>query len=289
MRQVMNARFVSAVIALIGSVAMQPLTNARADDAGSWMTDPISDCSVWSVDTPDKGDGISWWGACIDGKAGGFGVLTFWDKDGLEGRYTGEMSGGKLNGEGRLYLRDESDATAFNQFIGRFADSKPDGPGFLMMASGARFYGELIDGIRHGKGVVVTKEGWLVKGEFVDGKGVGTLVVDYTTEEGEHYIGQAEDGKRQGFGILTTKDQNFYAGEFAKGLPAGLGLYRGHAGDRYLGQYDDGKPHGFGTSMDAEGNVVQGRFVEGEMNGTILVTQTDGEQSVTTWKEVEGK
>jgi len=275
-------RAMLTALALSSALAVPLSTAARAQDAGGWIEDPISGCAVWSVEAPQPGEGVSWAGACADGKANGHGTLTFWDESGLAGRYTGEMSGGKLDGEGRLYVRDD-ERGGFHRFLGRFADSRPSGPGFLTPANGARFYGELIDGIRHGRGVLVTADGWMVKGEIMDGKGVGTLVVDYTTDEGERYFGQAEDGQRNGFGVLTDVEGAFFAGRFGAGQPDGPGIYIGVGGNRYLGDFADGRRNGFGTTVDADGNVIQGRFVDGEPTGTLLVTLPDGTQSVTTW------
>ena len=271
----------------IGSQAawaqVPPPPDGKEDLSGGWIKDDLTNCAVWSTDKPSDDEAVSWSGACVDGKASGRGVLVWWDDDGLLGRYTGEVNEGKLNGEGRIFLRAD-DGENFHEYMGRFADSKPIGKGFLRTAQGARFLGEVIDGVQHGKGVLLTKDGWLIKGEIKDGKGVGTLVVDYTTEEGERYLGQVEDGKRQGFGILTARDEDFYAGEFADGKPDGPGIYKGKEGDRYTGDFADGKPNGFGTSIDANGNIVQGRFVNGEPEGTVLITVPDGTQSVTTSK-----
>lgn len=264
--------------------AVSPIARSEpAAKAGGWIKDTVTDCAVWSTNKPQPGEGVSWTGACVDGKASGRGVLVWWDEKGLSGRYTGELRAGKLDGEGRLFLRAD-DNEGFHEYIGRFADSKPVGKGFLKTAKGARFLGEVIDGVRHGKGVLLTPEGWLIKGEIKDGKGVGTLIVDYTTEEGQKYFGQVENGKRNGFGVLRATDEDFYAGDFADGKPDGPGIYKGKAGGRYTGDFKDGKPNGFGTSIDADGNVVQGRFVNGEPEGTMLVTEPDGTQSVTTSK-----
>ena len=277
----MNLSRMSVVLAAI--MLMAAGSSAKAEDTGARVKDDITGCEIWSTDTPQPGEGVTWAGACHDGKASGGGTLVWWNPQGLQGRYAGEMRAGKLHGEGRLFLRDD-DTRGFNQFLGRFADGKPLGKGFVKTAKGEKFVGELLEGLHHSKGVVVTPQGWIVKGEFKDGKGVGTLVVDYTTEDGERYVGQAENAKRHGFGILLTPDENFYAGEFVKGYPEGPGIYKGAGGDRYLGQYVNGKPNGFGTSIDAEGNVVQGRFIDGDPRGKVLVTQPDGTQSVTTWQ-----
>ena len=37
------------------------------------------------------------------------------------------------------------------------------------------------------------------------------------------------------------------------------------------------------TTIDPEGNVVQGRFVNGVPDGTLLVTEPNGNQTVETW------
>ena len=266
-----------------GIVALLAVTaNAPAADPEYWIQDAVTGCSVWSVEEPVPGEGDSWTGACTDDKVSGKGVLVFRNKTGLQGRYVGEMAGGKLNGEGRLFLR-EGETDGFNQYLGKFKDGKPADKGFLSTAKGAHFYGELIDGVRHGKGTLVTREGWLVRGEVKDGEGVGTLLVNYTTDDGETYFGQVENGERHGFGTLTATDDDFYAGGFANGVPSGPGIYKGVGGDRYTGDYADGQPNGFGTSIDPEGNVVQGRFVNGEPDGTVLVTEPNGKQTVEKW------
>jgi len=268
----------------VGGVAVA----VAQEESGGWIEDSVTGCTVWSVDKPGPAQGVSWTGSCVDGKAGGRGELVWWDEKGLAGRYSGEMSAGKLEGEGRLLVRDD-ESGKFNEFVGRFADSEPEGVGFARTANGEQFVGELIDGVSHAIGTALTPEGWLVKGEFENGKAVGTFIIDYTTEDGQRYFGQAENGKRQGYGVLVATDDDFYAGQFADGLPDGPGIYKGTGGDRYNGDFANGKPNGFGTSIDAEGNVLQGRFVDGEPVGTVLVTLSDGTQSVSKANEEGAK
>jgi len=256
-------------------------THSIAAEPDFWIDDPVTGCAVWSIEAPRPGEGVSWSGACDGDKASGRGVLVFWDEAGLRGRYVGELTGGKLSGEGRLFLRDEK-TSGFDEYIGRFADGKPTGKGFLKTSTGARFIGELIDGLRHGKGILLTANGWFIRGEIKDDQGVGTLLVEYSTDDGEKYFGQVENEKRHGFGTLKAPDGDFYAGSFADGLPSGPGIYQGADGDRYTGDFLKGTANGFGTGVDAEGNIVQGRFVNGEPVGTLLMTTPDGTQSVTT-------
>lgn len=252
---------------------------AAADD---WMTDRVTGCQVWSAEPLTGEEGVSWTGACTDGRASGQGVLVWWDGRGQAGRYVGGMTDGRLDGQGRLFIR-EADGDEFHQYVGNFADGRPSGQGFLLKADGTRFVGEAIDGISHVRGIVLTSDGWLVRGEFRGEEGVGTLMVEYETPEGERYFGQAENDARHGWGVLNAPDEDFYAGHFAEGDPDGPGIYVGIGGDRYFGEFSAGRATGFGTSIDAEGNVIQGRFVEGEPQGTILVTLPDGTQEITEW------
>jgi hypothetical protein len=276
-------KIASALFAVSGILLALSAGTSASAETGGWTEDPITGCSVWSAEDPQPDEGVSWSGDCIEGKASGEGSLVWWDRDGLKGRYLGGMSNGKVDGEGRLIVRDD-EAGGFHEYLGRFADGNPTGAGFLRKSDGTRFVGELVDGLHHVKGLVLTPKGWLIRGEFTDGEAAGPLLVDYTTEDGERYFGQAENGKRNGFGILTASDNDFYAGGFAEGLPDGPGIYKGVGGDRYTGDFAAGRPNGFGTSIDAKGNVIQGRFVNGEPDGTILVTEPDGTQSITEWQ-----
>ena len=192
------------------------------------------------------------------------------------------MAAGKLEGEGRLFLR-EAEGERFHDYIGRFADGRPTGKGFLRKANGARFVGEALDGIDHVRGVVLTADGWLLRGEFRGEEAVGTLIAEYETPEGERYFGQAENNARHGWGVLHAPDEAFYAGRFAEGDPDGPGIYEGAGGERYFGEFSAGRATGFGTSIDAEGNVIQGRFVNGVPEGRVLVTLPDGSQEITEW------
>ena len=54
-----------------------------------------------------------------------------------------------------------------------------------------------------------------------------------------------------------------------------------------VGQYEGGAPNGPGTFIAPNGDVYQGVFVNGKAEGMILVTRTDGSQSVETWTNGE--
>lgn len=77
----------SVVLAAI--MLMAAGRSVKAEDAGAWVKDAITGCEIWSTDTLQPGEGVTWAGACHDGKASGGGTLVWWDSQGLHGRYGG--------------------------------------------------------------------------------------------------------------------------------------------------------------------------------------------------------
>jgi hypothetical protein len=262
----------------LAGLIMAIAAGAAAAEEGVWVTDAITGCGIWSAEAEKAGDGASWSGACQDGKATGAGVLVWWDADGLKGRYVGAMKAGRVDGDGRVMVRDGSGG-GFDAYTGRFAAGAPVGEGYLVTAEGDRLVGELLDGAGHGRGLVLTAEGAVIRGEFKDGEGVGPLMVAHRTESGERYMGQAENGERHGYGMFTAVNGDFYVGRFDQGELDGPGVLQEAGGAVFLGFYSKGRANGFGSAIDADGNVVQGRFVDGEPVGAVLVTTADGMQT----------
>lgn len=269
----------AATVFLVGGAAAPAL----ADD---WLTDPVTGCEIWSADAIGEGYGASWAGACVDGKIAGFGVLTFWDSDGLLGRYTGEMAAGKPHGEGSIRMRN-AEGTGFDRFDGLFEDGETQGEGLFRGADGTLFFGEVIDGIRHARGTLRLKDGTVLRGEIKDGAGVGPVLVYAEPSDGEVFFGYYEDGARNGFGIHAMANGDIYRGDFANGEPAGPGLIETGDGRQYMGMFAAGLPDGPGTGIDAEGNVLQGTFKDGMPEGMILKTAPDGAQTIEQWKDGE--
>jgi len=262
----------------ITGLIMAVVAGAATAEDGYWVTDAITGCAIWSAEAETPGDGASWSGACEDGKSTGAGVLVWWDADGLKGRYVGAMKAGRVDGDGRVMVRDGSGG-GFDAYTGRFAAGAPVGEGYLVTAEGDRLVGELLDGAGHVRGLLLTAEGGVLRGEFKDGKGVGSLMAAHQTESGERYMGQAENGERHGFGMFTAVNGDFYVGRFDQGELDGPGVLQEAGGAVFLGFYSQGQANGFGSAIDPDGNVVQGRFVDGEPVGVVLVTTTDGMQT----------
>ncbi|WP_168206455.1 MORN repeat-containing protein [Labrenzia sp. PHM005] len=277
----MKSLMISTGLAVLAAAFSLPV---HAQDY--WLSDQITDCEIWSADQPEDGEMASWTGACLDGKAQGSGTLLFWDKNGVSARYTGEMRDGKIHGQGTVEMRAEG-GDGYDNYTGAFEGGRPVGEGVLVSASGYRFDGELIDGVHHGRGKLTTPEGWMVRGEIKDGKVIGEGLAYYQDENSDLYFGDIENSQRQGIGILLMQSDDAYIGEFHQGAPHGNGIFEGANGYLYVGQYENGKPNGMGTAIDTERTSYQGHFIDGTLDGQVLVTTADGQQTVETW--VQGR
>ena len=132
-------------------------------------------------------DSIRWSGACVDGKASGYGLVRRYE-DGIESeRNEGHFVGGKLNGYA-VWTRQG------HRYEGGFVDHKFHGRGLYIWPSGARYEGEFADDKQHGRGIHSVPGGARYKGPFVKGKkhGVGLC---YTPGKDE-YVCRWNNGVR---------------------------------------------------------------------------------------------
>ena len=113
------------IAAALPVAALLALTSGPAA-AEAWLTDPITGCEIWTAGDSVAGEGASWSGACESSKASGRGTLIFWDDEGLEARYDGEVSSGKVHGEGKLTFRNDDDG-GFDTYTGLFDEGEMHG------------------------------------------------------------------------------------------------------------------------------------------------------------------
>ena len=255
-----------------------------APAAGSWLSDPVTGCAIWTAGDDAANEGALWTGACINGEANGRGTLVFWDEQGFEARYDGDVLNGRADGDGTVWIRNE-DGTGMDVYEGSFRAGQPDGEITVSSSTGYVFEGVAGDAAGQAIGKLTTPEGWVVSGEIKDGKSVGSALVFYETEEGEMYFGDAENGQRDGYGTLISADDSTYFGEFKQGVASGSGVFEAPDGGQFVGRFEGGDPNGHGTAIGADGTSYQGLFIDGKAEGLILVTLADGTQSTETWKD----
>jgi len=261
-------------------------------NADNWVTDPTTDCQVWSYGDTTDGEIVTWSGSCSQKKATGRGVLVVHDKDGLLAVYDGEMLSGKGNGFGILTFRND-ETGEFDRYLGSFQDSQPMGLGIFESSEGWRmeaiFEGSFDSGAGTLKLDADKNKGTdaVIRGKFKDGKLTGPALIFYEMKNGETYFGDMEDSKRQGNGTLIHANDDSYVGEFENGVADGLGVYESADGSITLGEFVAGSPNGANTYISTEGETYQGVFVDGTPDGMVLVTRLDGSQTVETWKDGE--
>lgn len=275
-----------SVVIAIGTSWMA-LGMVNSSQADIWLSDPTSNCQVWSWDDGSANEFISWSGACDDGKAIGVGTLMASDKDGLALVFNGEMKAGKIDGWGTIkFHNDETDE--YDRYIGNFEEHAPKGDGIFQSSEGWRLEGYFNGAFDSGEGTLYLDENdAVIRGEFKDGDLVGDAFIYYETPEGEMYFGDMKDGTRDGFGTLVHASDDSYVGEFEKGVASGVGIYEYESGALVMGEFAGGSPNGVATVVDVDEVSFQGVFKDGQAHGLILVTQPDGSQSVETWVDGE--
>jgi hypothetical protein len=184
------------------------LAQAAVAADSAWITD-ANGCKIWD-ERPTPNETVTWSGACVDGFAGGEGVLQ-WIVNGKPGsRHEGSFVGGKANGKGTTYQMGGT-------VEGNFVDGRPLGHVVRVWPDGARYEGDYAAEGRTGKGVLTRANGDRYEGDFVDGKwsGHGTL----TNTDGARYEGGWLDNKRSGQGSQLYADGATYSGEWREDKP----------------------------------------------------------------------
>jgi hypothetical protein len=129
-----------------------------------WMADPKTGCKVWNPH-PNRGETLSWSGACKDGFAEGRGHVQ-WFRDGAPyERSDGQWRAGKQIGMG-------SQVWPRGRYDGGMKNSEAEGRGVLIL-NDVRYQGQFHDGLPDGEGVLKGPDGVLrgiwKKGCFDDG------------------------------------------------------------------------------------------------------------------------
>lgn len=107
---------------------------ASPDPFGShWSIAQNRDCLVWNHGAGDAIEPFTWLGSCVDGKAEGYGLLTY-----RGGKFTfeGNMRAGRRHGRGVIISTDGY------RYEGEFVDGQPRGYGTTTLVNSGR-YGDL--------------------------------------------------------------------------------------------------------------------------------------------------
>jgi hypothetical protein len=112
------------------------------------------------VELPFLGDTkLVYEGEFKNGAFHGFGVLTS-----PSSKYIGEYNNGRRNGNGTLFLWDQS------KYVGEFKDDKKEGKGTLIKQDGSTYVGEFKNDRINGQGTYTSPDGKKSSGLFQNGK-----------------------------------------------------------------------------------------------------------------------
>ena len=158
------------ILPLLTAALLSPASVPAAETAspgGYWTPDAITGCGLWTAKRSGPDDIASWSGDCVDERAQGPGVLSWFTPDGLLGRYTGSMVAGRAQGLAVLYYRSE---TGYDRYEGRFDHGRLKGQVVLRRADGDRFEGPFSDGRPFGVITVTRADGSSEQQQWVDGQ-----------------------------------------------------------------------------------------------------------------------
>lgn len=175
----------AVLLALVLAVAAVGWTPSAV--AGEWTAARNNGCKVWNADPLPK-ETLEWSGGCLNGKASGEGVLTWYENGQPNGHYKGTLDAGHVVGKGTY-----EDHTGY-RYQGEMSDHGPNGLGVAQYPGGMQYIGHWKNGKRDGAGVVHWPEGDRLEGTFKNGELDGKAV--YVDPNGLRHQQLWKDGKQ---------------------------------------------------------------------------------------------
>ena len=153
------------VLRLLGD---EPEVAADPDAVGDphWIADSRTGCEVYNPG-PLPNEAIEWSGPCVDGRAHGNGVLTWFLNGEATGlRYQGEYKSGMRDGFG---VETMYEGSLEQSYAGEFKANSRHGHGILRWTSGESWEGPFVDGLANGWGRFTAADGSASEKQFVNG------------------------------------------------------------------------------------------------------------------------
>lgn len=139
---------------------------AGTDDA-RWIGDRRTGCKVFNPN-PLANEAIEWSGPCVDGRAHGNGVLTWYQDGAATGlSYQGEYKNGMRDGFGTETLWEGSPERSYS---GEFRANERNGHGIVRWDDGSSWEGLFVGGLPNGWGSFTGADGATSQRQYVDGK-----------------------------------------------------------------------------------------------------------------------
>lgn len=192
-------------------------------------------------------------------------VIVYYDEAKEHPMYSGTLTDGVLQGEGKEYDED-----GLLRYEGQFVNGVYEGDGSLYEAGALVYSGAFSGGLANGMGSAYADGFKCYDGAFVEGlyQGEGT---EYYPDGTVKYRGSFAAGVYEGTGTSYYETgERAYVGDFADGLREGEGTEYAEDGSLlYKGSFAAGLYEGAGSRYLENGDVIQAEFVAGATDGNI--------------------
>lgn len=244
-------------------------------------------CHVGKTAENSAGQTVEWSGACLNGKATGYGVLQWYENGNIDERYEGELKDGLQSGKGIFTAPDGI------RYEGEWKDGLQNGQGIYIDENGDRYEGEFHNGMKHGNIIITLSNGNQEKviyrndikqrneaftGLWITDINSGCLIWNGDPVQGQsiRWDGACLDRKATGKGTaqwyLNGKPDGRYEGEYKEGKRNGKGRMVSVDGSHYEGEWKDNHPNGNGSFTWADGSHYEGELLDLKLNGFGTLT-----------------
>ena len=305
----------SVTLSIIAASVTLHAFAAEDSDNDWWYTAENQSCQVYFPNAGyESRYSLTWDGACVDGKASGYGRMVHWVVSGGGSSIVtireGVMRSGKL--QGRVILAEANYPSSITICEVR------DGSEFSDCAIvGTTEFCEFRNGVsvifqtcvdadgrpiwREGNAGTAVQEGTGGEsdqetgeqpsaGSWITAENQPCQIWNSNPDPGETvtWTGGCVDGKASGTGRLVWRGsygESVYEGEYRDGNLHGRGTFTWPDGDRYEGEWRDGKTHGHGTYTWPSGTRYEGEYRDGNLHGRGTFTWPDGDRYEGEWRD----
>ncbi|MEA2728071.1 MAG: hypothetical protein QOF70_2546 [Acetobacteraceae bacterium] len=210
--------------------------------------------------------GVTWSGACVDGRVSGFGTLVDHKPDG-DTIWQGTMQDGVREGHGVVTLPDGSSLS------GDWRNGVLQDPIVLNSSKGMHYEGQSNNGVPEGEGTATWPSGARYDGHWQNGAKDGHGIMKYVSKGEPTYDGMFKDGQRSGHGTLIFTNGTSFEGEWLNDALNGPAKADFSKGFHFEGEMRDGKINGFGTMVAPNGSRYEGQWRDGKPDGEGTLTK----------------
>jgi len=180
--------------------------------------------------------------------------------DKFEGKYFGEIVGGKPHGKGTtIYPNGFKSGDGKVELVGEWKEGEPWN--ITRYNKSGEITAKWVNGVMTDKGSVVmekSQQGILYRdtprSKWVEGGKKWFKSGDEKTQV--KFEGDILNGVPNGYGSFTVPNGDKFVGEYKDGLKNGQGTYTYSNGDKYVGEWKDGLKHGQGTFTLPDGTSM---------------------------------